>query len=295
MKPALPHNLQQQVLSALQEDLSPAGTLTPSDDLSAQLVPSSAHMRAEIIAREAGVLCGCAWVDAVFAELGNKIVITWHKQDGEQIEADECLCELQGPARILLSGERTALNFLQTLSATATATQVLADQVHDLPVRILDTRKTIPGLRSAQKYAVTCGGGHNHRMGLYDAYLIKENHIASCGGIAAAIAQARVQGPGHEIEVEVENLDELKQALAASADRILLDNFNLPQLREAVALNRTATTPARLEASGNISGERLRAIAETGVDDISIGALTKHIHALDLSMRLHPIETENQP
>jgi nicotinate-nucleotide pyrophosphorylase (carboxylating) len=286
----LPNNLQQQVLSALQEDLSPAGKLNPSDDLSAQLVPADAYMRAEIIAREAGILCGCAWVDAVFAALGNTVAITWHKQDGEQIAADECLCELQGPARILLSGERTALNFLQTLSATATATQAIADQVRDLPVRILDTRKTIPGLRSAQKYAVTCGGGHNHRMGLYDAYLIKENHIASCGGIAAAVAQARTQGPEHEVEVEVENLDELKQALTAGADRVLLDNFNLPQLREAVAINRAHASPARLEASGNVSGERLRAIAETGVDDISIGALTKHIRALDLSMRLYPLD-----
>jgi nicotinate-nucleotide pyrophosphorylase (carboxylating) len=247
-------------------------------------------MRAEIIAREAGILCGCAWVDAVFAALGNLVVITWHQQDGEQIAADECLCELQGPARILLSGERTALNFLQTLSATATATQALADQVRDLPVRILDTRKTIPGLRSAQKYAVTCGGGYNHRMGLYDAYLIKENHIASCGGIAAAVAQARAQGPGREVEVEVENLDELKQALTAGADRVLLDNFNLPQLREAVVINRAHASPARLEASGNVSGERLRAIAETGIDDISIGALTKHIRALDLSMRLYPLD-----
>jgi nicotinate-nucleotide pyrophosphorylase (carboxylating) len=290
--PPLPNNLLQQVLSALQEDLSPAGKLNPSDDLSAQLVPADAYMRAEIIAREAGILCGCAWVDAVFAAIGNTVAITWHKQDGEQIAADECLCELQGPARILLSGERTALNFLQTLSATATATQALADQVRDLPVRILDTRKTIPGLRSAQKYAVTCGGGHNHRMGLYDAYLIKENHIASCGGIAAAVAQARTQGLGHEVEVEVEveDLDELKQALTAGADRVLLDNFNLPQLREAVAINRVHASPARLEASGNVSGERLRAIAETGVDDISIGALTKHIRALDLSMRLYPLD-----
>ena len=292
MKPALPGNLQQQVLNALQEDLSPSGELNPSDDLSAQLVPADAHMRAEIIAREAGILCGGAWVDAVFSALGNTVAIMWHKQDGEPIAADECLCTLQGSARILLSGERTALNFLQTLSATATATQALANQVRDLPVRILDTRKTIPGLRTAQKYAVTCGGGHNHRMGLYDAYLIKENHIASCGGIAAAVAQARTQGPGREIEVEVENLDELKQALAAGADRVLLDNFNLPQLREAVAINQAHATPSRLEASGNVSGERLRAIAETGVDDISIGALTKHVRALDLSMRLYPIEPE---
>ena len=292
MKSAMPGDLQQQVLNALQEDLSPSGELNPSDDLSAQLVRADAHMRAEIIAREAGVLCGCAWVDAVFAALGNTVGITWDKQDGEPIAADERLCELRGPARILLSGERTALNFLQTLSATATATQAFAAQVRDLPVRILDTRKTIPGLRTAQKYAVICGGGHNHRMGLYDAYLIKENHIASCGGIAAAVAQARTQGPGHEVEVEVENLDELKQALAAGADRVLLDNFNLPQLREAVAINQAHSTPARLEASGNVSGERLRAIAETGVDDISIGALTKHVHALDLSMRLYPIESE---
>jgi len=292
MKQGLPNDLQQQVHIALQEDLSPSGCLNAADDLSAQLVPASARMHAEIIAREPGILCGCAWVDAVFAALGNTVAITWHQQDGDRVETDACLCTLQGPARTLLSGERTALNFLQTLSATATATQALAHQVKDLPIRILDTRKTIPGLRTAQKYAVLCGGGHNHRMGLYDAYLIKENHIASCGGIAAAVAQARTQGPGREVEVEVENLDELKQALAAGADRVLLDNFNLPQLREAVAINQAHATPARLEASGNVSGERLRAIAETGVDDISIGALTKHVRALDLSMRLYPIEPE---
>lgn len=289
MNHPLPADLQQQVRAALQEDLSPKGAIHLKDDLSAQLVPADAQMRGEIIAREAGTLCGCAWVDAIFAELGG-ISITWHQQDGDAFAADTLLCTLQGRAQTLLSGERAALNFLQTLSATASVTQAFVAQVADLPVRILDTRKTIPGLRTAQKYAVRCGGGHNHRMGLYDAYLIKENHIASCGSIAAAVAQAHAQGPGREVEVEVEDLDELKQALNAGADRVLLDNFNLPQLREAVTINRAHASQARLEASGNVSGERLRAIAETGVDDISIGALTKHIRALDLSMRLYPLD-----
>lgn len=285
----LPNDLSAQVLAALREDLSPQGQIQSGDDLSAQLVQAEARMCAEIIAREPGVLCGCAWVNEVFVQLGHPIKIEWLKQDGDVVGANELLCRFVGPARILVTGERTALNFLQTLSATASATHELVQHVANLPVRILDTRKTIPGLRSAQKYAVRCGGGHNHRMGLYDAYLIKENHIASCGSIANAVAQARRQGPTREIEVEVENLAELQQALDAQANRILLDNFTLEQLREAVALNHAHPTSARLEASGNVSADNLRAIAETGVDDISIGALTKHIHALDLSMRLYPL------
>jgi nicotinate-nucleotide pyrophosphorylase (carboxylating) len=265
------------VRQALKEDLSEAG------DLTAALIPAEALSEASVICREAAVISGIPWFSAVFHQLDPNIEIQWLVKDGEAVMPNQTLCQLQGNSRLLLSGERTALNFLQTLSGTATQVAAYVAAVAGTQTRILDTRKTLPGLRLAQKYAVRCGGGSNHRVGLYDAILIKENHIQAAGSIAAALTTAQAQAPaGVEIEVEVENLDELKQALDAGAKRVLLDNFSLAGLREAVALNQGR---ARLEASGNVDLKRIRGIAETGVDDISIGALTKHLRAVDLSMR----------
>lgn len=273
-QPALPPDLLDQVRLALREDVG-------DGDRTAGLIAPQTTARASVVCRETAILCGTAWFDAVFRELDPGIRIAWRHADGDPIGPDDILCELAGPARALLTGERTALNFLQTLSGTATATRDHAGAVEGTGCRILDTRKTLPGLRSAQKYAVRCGGGSNHRMGLYDAILIKENHIMAAGGIAAALSLA--QQSDVPVQVEVESLAELDEALAAGAQRLLLDNFSLSELRSAVT--RTAGR-AVLEASGGIGRDGLRAIAETGVDFISVGALTKHLHAVDLSMRL---------
>ncbi len=264
------------VRAALAEDVG-------SGDISAALIPSGAQASARVITRQDGVLCGSAWVDAVFAELDPSITLAWQAADGERIVAGQVLFSGSGSARALLTGERSALNFLQLLSGTATTCRRYAALVEGTGVRLLDTRKTIPGLRIAQKYAVSCGGCYNHRMGLYDAFLIKENHIHAAGGIARAVQAARQHAPGKPVEVEVENLDELEQALAAGCDRVMLDNFSLELMARAVKL---CGQRAELEASGNVTEQGLRSIAETGVDFISIGALTKDCKALDLSMRL---------
>jgi len=232
------------------------------------------------------VLCGRPWVDEVFRQLDPSVRVLWEAEEGADVAPDQLLCRLAGPARSLLTGERTALNFLQTLSGTATATRRYVAVIAGLPCRILDTRKTLPGLRRAQKYAVRCAGGSNHRMGLYDGILVKENHIMAAGSIAAAVDAARAAGSTVPVEVEVETLDELRQALDAGADMALLDEFSLDQLRTAVAMNRAHPRgPMKLEASGNVTLETLRTVAETGVDFVSIGSLTKHVRAVDLSMR----------
>lgn len=268
--------IQEDVARALAEDIG-------AGDLTAGLIPADSRSEVEVISREAAVICGRAWFDEVFRQLDSLVRIDWQVVEGQRVEPGQLLCRMQGPTRPLLSGERSALNFLQTLSATATQAAVYAQRVVGTKARVLDTRKTVPGLRRAQKYAVCCGGGHNHRFGLFDAVLIKENHIRACGSISAALQAALGQVPqGVEIEIEVESLSELEQALTAGAKRVLLDNFSLQQLREAVALN---AGRARLEASGNVNLETIRQIAETGVDDISVGALTKDLKAVDLSMR----------
>ncbi|MBD9399551.1 carboxylating nicotinate-nucleotide diphosphorylase [Pseudomonas sp. PDM11] len=254
-----------------------------SGDITAQLIPESRLANATVITRDDAVICGTAWVDEVFHQLDARVAVHWQVQDGQQVTPNQALFHLEGPARALLSGERTALNFLQTLSAVATRCQHYANLVQGTGVKLLDTRKTLPGLRLAQKYAVTQGGCHNHRIGLFDAFLIKENHIAACGGIAAAVTAARGIAPGKPVEVEVESLDELQQALAAGADIIMLDELSLDDMRQAVAIT---AGRAKLEASGGINDSTLRGIAETGVDYISIGTLTKDVKAVDLSMRL---------
>ncbi len=254
-----------------------------SGDLTASLIPSQSMAQASILCREAAVLCGSAWVDEVFRQLDPRIAITWSCQDGGRILPGQTLCTLQGSARALLTGERTALNFLQTLSGTATLTRRYVEAVSGTSAIILDTRKTLPGLRLAQKYAVTCGGGQNHRVGLYDAILIKENHLHACGSVQAALAAAReIASTGVLIEIEVENLKQLHEALDAGAQRLLLDNFDVATLRQAVL---ETSGRARLEASGGVSLDNVRAIAETGVNYISVGGLTKNITAIDLSMR----------
>jgi len=239
--------------------------------------------KATIITRDDCVVAGTAWVDAVFRQLDPRVAVHWQVIDGQRAQANQPLFHLEGPARALLTGERSALNFLQMLSAVATRAQYLADQVADTQVKLLDTRKTLPGLRMAQKYAVTCGGCHNHRIGLFDAFLIKENHIAACGGIAQAVTAAHRIAPGKPVEIEVESLDELREALAAGADIIMLDELSLDDMREAVRLT---AGKAKLEASGGVNESTLHSIAETGVDYISIGAMTKDVKAVDLSMRL---------
>ncbi len=264
------------VQAALNEDIG-------SGDITAMLIPAEEQARARVISREAAVICGRDWVNEVFQQIDKSVTVSWQIEDGQQVAADDTLFELSGNARSLLTGERSALNFLQLLSGTATTCREYADIVAHTSVKLLDTRKTIPGLRTAQKYAVSCGGCHNHRIGLYDAFLIKENHIAASGGIAKAVAAARQLAPGKPVEVEVESLTELEQALAAGADIIMLDNFSLADMRAGVKLT---AGRAKLEASGNVSKETLASIAETGVDYISIGALTKHARAIDLSMRL---------
>lgn len=266
------------VAAALAEDVG-------AGDLTASLVDADAVVGATIIARESLVLCGEAWVNEVFRQLDDSIIIDWYIGDGGHPEADDVICKIVGPARALLTGERTALNFLQTLSATATTTAAFVKAVAGTRAKVLDTRKTIPGLRLAQKYAVTCGGGVNHRVGLFDAILIKENHIKSAGSITAALQRAQDAGGEVLIEVEVENHGELLEALDAGAARILLDNFSIDDLKEAVATNESyGIVGAELEASGNVTLDTIREIAETGVDYISTGALTKNIRAADLSM-----------
>jgi nicotinate-nucleotide pyrophosphorylase (carboxylating) len=259
----------------LEEDIGPG-------DLTAAIIPDNVAAEAEVSAREPMVVCGQAWFDAVFKELDADVRIDWLCKEGETVEADAVLCRLSGPARALLTGERTALNLLQTLSATATAARQYADAVAGTGCKVLDTRKTIPGLRQAQKYAVAVGGCHNHRFGLYDGVLIKENHITAAGSITEAVRIARELASA-PVEVEVETLEQLHEALAAKPDRIMLDNFGLDDLRAAV---RIAGGKVELEASGNIGLHNVRTVAETGVDYISIGALTKHLKAADLSMRI---------
>ncbi len=276
----LQQDIQRAVRHALFEDLG--GTLDPNADITAQLIPADKQGSATVITREAGVFCGTAWVNEVFAQLGDQVTIEWLVKDGDHLEPNQPLFRLQGPARILLTGERTSLNFVQSLSGVASQVACYVKELDGTHCRLLDTRKTVPGLRTALKYAVTCGGGNNHRMGLFDAYLIKENHIMACGGIAQAVAKARELNPGKRVEVEVENLDELQQALDAKADIIMLDNFEVPMMEQAVTLN---AGRAKLEISGNVTLQTIRRFALTGVDFISVGALTKHVHALDLSMR----------
>ncbi len=273
--PLPPAFIDSQVKLALLEDVG-------QQDLTANLIPANAEAEAQLITRQDAVLCGRDWFETVFNQLDNNIQIDWLATDGDALAADEVICRINGPARAILTGERTAMNFLQTLSATATLAKRYADAVAGLPVKVLDTRKTLPGWRVAQKYAVRCGGCFNHRFGLYDGILIKENHINAAGSIAAAVSQAQSLNAGVPIEVEVENLDELHQALQAGADIVLLDNFELETLKQAVAIN---DKKALLEASGGISLSNIRDIAETGVDRISVGALTKDIQAVDLSLR----------
>ena len=276
--PPDPHAVTENVRAALAEDIG-------DGDITAALVAPDARARARIITREAAVVCGRPWVDEVFRQVDAAVRISWKCDDGERVAAGATLYELEGPAQALLTGERTALNFLQLLSGTATRCATFAALLDGLPTRLLDTRKTIPGLRVAQKYAVRCGGGRNHRIGLFDAFLVKENHIAACGSIAAAITTARRNAPGKPVEVEVETLSQLEEALAAGVDSVLLDNFDLEGMRRAVAIT---AGRAKLEASGGVSESSLRAIAETGVDYISMGTLTKDCKAIDLSMRFLP-------
>ena len=268
--------VRENVRMALAEDVG-------TGDITAQLIPADRQVHARVITRENATIAGVAWVNEVFRQVDETIQVTWHVADGERVQANQVLFELEGPARALLTGERTALNFMQTLSAVATRCQYYADMVSDLPIKLLDTRKTIPGLRLAQKYAVTCGGCHNHRIGLYDVFLIKENHITACGSIAAAVETSLRIAPEKPIEVEVENLNEFAQAMATSADIIMLDELSYDDMREAVRINNGRV---KLEASGGINEQTLRAVAETGVDFISLGTLTKNVQAVDLSMRI---------
>lgn len=271
--------IQRSVERALAEDIG-------SGDLTAALVPETTQASATVITREAAIMCGRSWFDEVFRRLDPSVQIEWNYMDGERVAANATLCRLQGQARALLTGERTALNFLQTLSGTATETRRYVDAIAGTGCKVLDTRKTIPGLRRAQKYAVICGGGTNHRVGLFDAILVKENHIIAAGSIAAAVAHARATADECMIEVEVENLDELEQALVTDIDRVLLDNFTNDDLNKAVKLKIARKGyHVQLEASGNVTLDTIRDIAQTGVDFISIGSLTKHLHAIDLSMR----------
>lgn len=269
------------VTAALSEDLG--GTLDPARDITAQLLPEQQQVVAHLITREDGIFCGRAFAEETFLQLGGEVTLEWHAADGDAIVANQRLLTLTGPARAIMTGERTALNFIQTLSAVASVTQRYVKQLVGTQCRLLDTRKTVPGLRQALKYAVTCGGGHNHRMGLYDAYLIKENHIFACGGIDKAVAEARRLQPEKSVEVEVESLAELALALKAGADIIMIDNFTTDDMRTAVAISAGA---ALLEVSGNVTLDTIAAYAATGVDFISVGALTKHIQALDLSLRV---------
>lgn len=268
-----------EVQAALAEDIG-------SGDLTAQLVPANTRMTAAILVRENAVICGIDWVNACFKQVDPNTEITWHVQEGEDVNANQVLCHIEGEARALLTAERCALNFLQTLSATATQTRQFVTAIAGTQAKILDTRKTIPHFRYAQKYAVRVGGGQNQRFALYDGILIKENHIAAAGSIANALSQAVALNSQKSIQIEVENIAQLQEALNAGATSILLDNFDVPRLKEAVSLNNSLQKPAVLEASGGIGLENIREIAETGVDRISIGSITKNIRAIDLSMRI---------
>ncbi|QYK05642.1 carboxylating nicotinate-nucleotide diphosphorylase [Shewanella zhangzhouensis] len=282
----LENDIRLSVKAALDEDL---GHGDASADITAQLIPEDKIAEATLITREEGIFCGKAWAEQVFNQLGGTVAIHWHVDDGDWVVPNQVLCELSGPARAILTGERTAMNFIQTLSGVASLTRVYVDKLAGTDCRLLDTRKTIPGLRTAQKYAVICGGGKNHRIGLYDAFLIKENHIMACGGIKAAIDKARTLHPDKPVEVEVESLAELTEALQAGCDIIMLDNFDVTMMIEAVAINdafKVQGGGAKLEVSGNVTLDTLGEFAKTGVDFISVGALTKHVRAMDLSLRL---------
>ena len=270
------------VAQALREDLG--GEVNADNDITASLLPADKQAQATVITREAGVFCGKHWVEEVFIQLGNQAQLTWYVADGDIIAPQQKLFEVAGPARLLLTAERTALNFVQTLSGIASEVKRYVTLLEGTQTRLLDTRKTLPGLRTALKYAVLCGGGENHRLGLSDAFLIKENHIIASGSVRQAVEKALWLHPDVPVEVEVETLEELEQALQAGADIVMLDNFTVEQMRAAVTINRHR---ALLEVSGNVTDQTLRLFAETGVDYISVGALTKHVRALDLSMRFH--------
>ena len=280
MKPPIPvpSDLAEQVQRALAEDIG-------TGDVTAALIPADRKGHASVITREAAILCGVPYVNATFQQLDPRVQVEWLAAEGDSVIPNEGLFKLSGPARALLTGERTALNFLQLLSATATAAHAYAALIADTGCRVLDTRKTLPGLRTAQKYAVRVGGGENHRIGLFDMILIKENHIMAAGSIEQAVASARASGAAVPVEVEVETLDELRQAILAGADIAMLDEFTLEGMREAVAVNRASQRPLKLEASGSVTLETIRDIALTGVDYISVGSITKHVRAVDLSMR----------
>jgi nicotinate-nucleotide pyrophosphorylase (carboxylating) len=278
----LPPDIAAQVSQALAEDIG-------SGDVTAALVPADGRVRATLITREPMVLCGAAWLDETFGQLDGTIRIDWRAGDGAELPANAVLCQLTGPARAILTGERCALNFIQTLSGTATVTRQYVAAVAGTSCRILDTRKTLPGLRLAQKYAVRCGGGRNHRLGLYDMVLIKENHIAAAGSITAAIAAARRLSPGVPVEVEVETLTEFREALQAAPNVIMLDEFSAADMRTAVGERNAAGSAARIEASGGVDLQTVRKVAEAGIDYISIGSLTKHLRAIDLSLRCEPL------
>ena len=269
------------VRTALAEDVG-------SGDLTAQLIPAQEWSTCRLISRESAVICGCAWFEEVYHQLSDQVQIMWSIQEGQVVTPQQELCQIKGPTRTLLTAERTAINFLQTLSGTATQVRRYLDAVAGTQAVILDTRKTIPGLRHAQKCAVRCGGGTNHRMGLYDAFLIKENHIIAAGSIRQVVATARQLAPHLPVQVEVETLEQIEEALQVGVERLLLDNFSLPMLRQAVAQVRGR---AKLEASGGVTLETVRMIAETGVDFISVGTITKDIKAIDLSMRMTTIES----
>jgi nicotinate-nucleotide pyrophosphorylase (carboxylating) len=274
----VPKDLPQQIERALEEDIG-------SGDLTAALIPASVNGHASTITRESAIICGIPYVDAAFARIDPRVHIDWMIAEGDAVAANRILFRMAGPARALLTGERTALNFLQLLSGTATAAHAYVELLEGTACRLLDTRKTLPGLRSAQKYAVRVGGGQNYRMGLFDGILIKENHIMAAGSIARAVAAAKSTGTTVPVEVEVENLDELQQAIAAGADIAMLDDFSLDALIEAVTVNRGARRPVKIEASGGVTLDTIRKIAQTGVDFISVGSITKHVRAVDLSMR----------
>jgi nicotinate-nucleotide pyrophosphorylase (carboxylating) len=274
----LPPDIAAQVARALTEDVGPG-------DVTAALIFPTARARATLITREDMILCGSAWLNETFRQLDSSIVVNWRAREAERVRADQVLCEIAGPARAVLTGERCALNFLQTLSGTATVTRRYVDAIAGTPCCILDTRKTLPGLRRAQKYAVTCGGGQNHRIGLYDQVLIKENHIVAAGSIGAAVEQSRRLNPGIPVEVEVESLPEFRIALGATPEVIMLDEFSLLDMRTAVTERNAADSTAKIEASGGVDLSTIRAVAETGIDFISVGALTKHLRAVDLSLR----------
>jgi nicotinate-nucleotide pyrophosphorylase (carboxylating) len=275
---SVPADLPQQVAAALAEDIR-------GGDLTAALIPPEKTGRATVITREAAIVCGLPYVESAFRQVDPRVKFDWQVSEGGAAKPDQLLFRVDGPARALLTAERTALNFLQLLSGTATAAHAYAVLLEGTHCRLLDTRKTIPGLRTAQKYAVLIGGGHNHRMGLFDGILIKENHIAAAGSIAFAVAAAKRRAAKVPVEVEVEDLKQLQEAIDAGADIAMLDNFALAAMREGVALNAAASRPLQLEASGGITADSIRAIAETGVDFISVGSITKHVHAVDLSMR----------